>query len=107
MQQRVATNRQAGQADVSQRPSNVVGDIETDSDVESSEEELESTSQPCPVHAPLVSQVEQWQQPKPFPASYDCWEPAASFSTSSSAMSQTPVAYDIDQLISVVTRSSD
>ena len=45
VQGRVAANRRAGQDDVSQRPSNVVGDIETDSDVESSEEELESTSQ--------------------------------------------------------------
>ena len=45
VQGRVAANRQAGQADPSQRPSNVVGDLETDSDAETSEEELESTSQ--------------------------------------------------------------
>jgi hypothetical protein len=40
----VAANRQAGQVDPSQRPSNVVG-LETDSDAEPSEDELESTSQ--------------------------------------------------------------
>ena len=32
VQGRVAANRRAGQADPSQRPSNVVGDLETDSD---------------------------------------------------------------------------
>ena len=45
VQGRVAANRQAGQDDPSQRPSNVVGDIETDSDAEPSEEELDSTTQ--------------------------------------------------------------
>jgi hypothetical protein len=47
------------------------------------EVESDSTSQPCPVEAPLVSEYDPWQQPKPFPATYDCWEPAASFSTAS------------------------
>lgn len=45
--------------------------------------ECDGTSHPCPVEAPLVSQYDPWQQPRPFPATYDCWEPAASFSTAS------------------------
>lgn len=54
VQGRVAANRQAGQDDPLQRPSNVVGDVETDSDAELSEEELDSTSQFVEDNAGLV-----------------------------------------------------
>lgn len=43
--------------------------------------EIESTSQPCPVVPSLV--YDPWQNERPFPASYDCWETSTSFGTSS------------------------